>query len=60
MLGVRRPGVTTTLNVLAKRGMIASHRGMVTIRDRAALEETANGGYGAPEAEYERLFGSPA
>jgi CRP-like cAMP-binding protein len=57
MLGVRRPGVTTTLNELAKRGMIVSHRGMVTVKDRAALEETANGGYGAPESEYERLFG---
>ena len=57
MLGVRRPGVTTTLNILAKRGMIASRRGMVTVRNRAALEETANGGYGAPEAEFERLFG---
>jgi CRP-like cAMP-binding protein len=57
MLGVRRPGVTTTLNELAKRGMIVSHRGMVMVKDRAALEETANGGYGAPESEYERLFG---
>jgi hypothetical protein len=31
----------------------------VTIEDRDGLEEAANGLYGAPEAEYERLFPSP-
>lgn len=57
MLGVRRPGVTSALGALEKQGMIAARRGMVSIMDRIALEEAANGSYGAPEAEYERLFG---
>ena len=38
MLGVRRPGVTTTL-------------------DRKGLRKMTNGSYGAPEAEFKRLFG---
>ncbi len=58
MLGVRRPGVTAALGELEKRGIILTGRGMVTIKNRAALEETANGAYGAAEAEYARLFGA--
>jgi CRP-like cAMP-binding protein len=58
MLGTRRPGITTALNELEKIDVIESRRGMVTVRDRAALEETANGSYGAAEAEYARLFGA--
>jgi hypothetical protein len=38
MHGVRRPGVTTTL-------------------DRKGLRKMTNGSYGAPEAEFKRLFG---
>jgi CRP-like cAMP-binding protein len=59
MLGTRRPGITTALNELEKNDIIESRRGVVTVRDRTALEETANGSYGAAEAEYARLFGAP-
>lgn len=57
MLGVRRPGVTAALNAFELRGIIRGHRGGLTILDREALEEAANGSYGVPEAEYQRLFG---
>lgn len=56
MLGVRRPGVTAALNGLEKRGLITTKRGAITILDRVGLEEQTNGSYGAPEAEYDRLF----
>ena len=56
MLGVRRPGVTAALGDLEKTGVISAQRGSVTVLNRAGLEDAANGGYGAPEAEYERLF----
>jgi CRP-like cAMP-binding protein len=56
MLGVRRAGVTGALGVFESRGLIAATRGCVTILDRDGLEETANGLYGSPEAEMERLF----
>lgn len=56
MLGVRRPGVTVALNALEKRGLIQVGRGIVTIIDRKGLEISANGIYGRPEAEYQRLF----
>jgi len=56
MLGVRRPGVTAALNGLAARGLISTSRGAITIIDRKGLEEQSNGSYGAPEAEYERVF----
>jgi CRP-like cAMP-binding protein len=57
MLGVRRPGVTTALNAFENAGMIRAQRGTIAILKRAALEDMANGCYGAPEAEAERLFG---
>jgi hypothetical protein len=58
MLGTRRPGVTTALKQLERAGLIRSERGCITILDRAALEDTANGSYGGAEAEYARLFPS--
>lgn len=57
MLGSRRAGVTHALNEIEKRGMIQAQRGVIVIKDRRALEEAANGGYGSPEMEYRRLFG---
>ncbi len=57
MLGVRRPGVTIALNLLEKQGIIQSTRGVTVIVDREALAECANGSYGTPEAEFERVFG---
>jgi CRP-like cAMP-binding protein len=57
MLGVRRPGVTVALKMLGERGIIEAARGSVEIKDRPALEDMANGCYGAPEADYRRLIG---
>jgi CRP-like cAMP-binding protein len=57
MLGVRRAGVTIALGHLEGRGLIETARGAVTIVDRDGLEESANGLYGVPEAEFERVFG---
>jgi CRP-like cAMP-binding protein len=56
MLAVRRPSVTTSLHVLEGNGFLKSQRGMITIRNRAALEEFAHDAYGKPEAEYRRLM----
>jgi hypothetical protein len=56
MLGVRRAGVTTTLHEFESTGLVKHARGSVTILDRDGLIEAANGFYGAPEAEAERLF----
>lgn len=58
MLAVRRPSVTTALHVLEGNHFIKSTRGLVTIRDRTSLEEFADGSYGKPEAEYDRLIGT--
>ena len=57
MLGVRRPGVTTALNVLEKEGLVQAKRRAVVIMDRKGLRRITNGAYGAPEAEFKRLFG---
>jgi CRP-like cAMP-binding protein len=57
MLGVRRPGVTHAVNLLERTGLINADRGIITIVDREGLEESSNGAYGAPEAEFNRLFG---
>jgi CRP-like cAMP-binding protein len=57
MLGVRRPGVTHAVNLLERTGLIHANRGTITIVDRSGLEESSNGAYGAPEAEFNRLFG---
>jgi CRP-like cAMP-binding protein len=56
-LGTRRAGVTVALQDFQKRGIIDAKRSTITIKDRRALEESANGSYGTPEAEYERVFG---
>jgi len=56
MLAVRRPGVTVAIQILESAGLIRAERGLITIRDRARLEEVADGSYGSPEAEYERLI----
>jgi CRP-like cAMP-binding protein len=57
MLGARRAGVTVGLNLLEKSGLIRHHRGVISIIDRTGLKRAANGAYGVPEAEFERLFG---
>jgi CRP-like cAMP-binding protein len=57
MLAVRRPSVTTSLRVLEGNRFIRSERGLVRVRNRAALEAFAHDAYGVPEREYERLIG---
>ena len=58
MLGVRRPGVTVAIQVLEGKGLIRASRAKIVIRDREGLIKLADGSYGAPEAEYERLLGN--
>jgi CRP-like cAMP-binding protein len=50
MLGVRRAGVTQTLNQLHRKGLIRLSRGRIEIADRDGLINSANGTYGIPEA----------
>ncbi len=57
MLGANRPGITLALRKLGAAGLIRNARGRITVLDRAGLEAAAGGSYGAPEAEYARLFG---
>ena len=57
MLGVRRPGVTVALNFLEKQGCVRVQRKTILVVDRQGLEEAANDAYGAPEAEFRRVFG---
>jgi CRP-like cAMP-binding protein len=56
MLGVRRAGVTVALQHFESKGVIETARGAITVLDRDGLEDGANGLYGHPEAEFERLF----
>ncbi|WP_078057966.1 Crp/Fnr family transcriptional regulator [Rhizobium rhizosphaerae] len=58
MLAVRRPSVTTALHILEGRGWIRAERGVILMRDRAALETFAGDIYGQAEAEYRRLLGA--
>jgi hypothetical protein len=60
MLGVRRAGVTVGLQHFEAQGLISTARGAVTILDRDGMIESANGLYGGPEAEFERLFSRAA
>jgi CRP-like cAMP-binding protein len=57
MLAVQRPSVTTALHMLEGYGFIKAKRGNVTILDRDALIDFADGMYGTPEEEYRRLIG---
>jgi CRP-like cAMP-binding protein len=56
LLGVRRAGVTVAMHHLEGEHLIRSHRNLITVMDRDGLIGRANGYYGQPEAEYERLF----
>jgi CRP-like cAMP-binding protein len=57
ILGVRRAGVTRTLQSFETKGLVETAYGSVTVKDREGLEECANGLYGPPETEADRLFG---
>lgn len=57
MLAVRRPSVTTALHVLEGSRFIRSERGLITIRDRKAMEDFAGEAYGKPEEYYRTVMG---
>jgi CRP-like cAMP-binding protein len=57
MLGVRRAGVTETLQALRDQDLISYGRGLITVEDRKGMERKAGAAYGVPEAEYRRLIG---
>ncbi|MGX9120806.1 helix-turn-helix domain-containing protein [Mesorhizobium sp. BHbsci] len=54
MLGTRRPGVTTALQMLEYRGLVQARRGEITIVDRPGMIELTHGAYGEEE---QRHFG---
>jgi CRP-like cAMP-binding protein len=56
MLAVRRPGVTTALNEVKRRGLIQLERRSVIIVDRKGLERLAGRYYGGPESEWRRIM----
>ena len=57
MLGLARPSVTLVMGALQRAGLIAYHRGDLTILDRAGLEAAACECYAITRAETERLLG---
>ncbi len=54
MLGVRRAGVTVSLNQLCRKGFVRLLRGRIQVADRRGLISAANGSYGIPEAAKKR------
>jgi len=56
MLGVRRPSVSIALSTMQRAGLIAYHRGHLTITDRPGLEEAASACYGIIQTQFARLF----
>ena len=57
MLGVRRAGVTETLQALKRQKLINTGRNQIVVRNRKGIERLARGSYGVPEKEYRRLIG---
>ena len=56
MLGARRPTVSITAGGLQTLGLIRYTRGMMTVVDRAGLENAACTCYDVMEADYARAF----
>ena len=56
-LGVRRPGISTTFNILKERDLVQVERGYLQIKNRSGLVDMAKPHYGGPEEEYARLLG---
>jgi CRP-like cAMP-binding protein len=56
MLGVHRPTVTVAARMLHRAGLIRYNRGVVTILDRAGLENAACECYGIVRQRFERLL----
>ena len=59
MLGARRASVTEALGPLQEAGLVRSHRGTVSVLDRAGVEARACECYRVVRGEYERLVGAP-
>jgi CRP-like cAMP-binding protein len=57
MLGVRRPGVTETLQSLKRLKLIETGRNQIVVVNRNGIEKMAGPSYGVPEKEYRRLIG---
>jgi CRP-like cAMP-binding protein len=57
MLGVRRAGVTETLQILKRQELIETGRNQIVVLNRDGLEKMAGASYGVPEKEYRRLIG---
>ena len=49
VLGVRRAGVSVAAKKLERADIVLLHRGSIVIRDRAQLEESSGGTYGASD-----------
>jgi CRP-like cAMP-binding protein len=60
MLGVRREGITEAAQKLQQAGLIAYHRGHITVIDRQGLEEQVCECYQVVKTEYDRLLLPPA
>jgi CRP-like cAMP-binding protein len=57
MLGVRRVGITVAASALQRQGLIAYHRGQMTVTDRAGLESVACSCYAATRLVYREALG---
>lgn len=55
MLGVRRVGVTVAAGGFARAGLIAYHRGELTVLDRSGLEAAACSCYGTDRQAYRQM-----
>jgi hypothetical protein len=57
MLGVRRASVTQAVHNLESDRLIRARRGLITICDRARLEQHCGPFYGVAEARYAQIMG---
>ena len=56
MLGTQRSSTTLAIQALEGHRLIKAQRGRITVRNREAMVEVADGSYGLPEAEFARLI----
>ncbi|MGY8905290.1 MAG: Crp/Fnr family transcriptional regulator [Burkholderiales bacterium] len=56
MLGVRRVGITAAAGALQRDGLIEYHRGQLTVRNRAGLEDAACDCYDTNRQSYNELL----